>query len=197
MRGMARPRSFDPEVALDAARDVFWTRGYAGASYDLITEATGLQKPSLYAAFGDKQQLFLAVLDRYHRGLLDHARRALSKPGTARDAIGRWLAAFAPVCSGQRGARGCLSVNTLVEGVARDGAVGASIEAYNNELESLLRARLEGAVAAGELPALFDAAGTAHALAAGYNGLMVMARQAPPLALTEAAVERLLTVLEP
>lgn len=194
---MARPRSFDPAVALDAARDVFWAHGYAGASYDQITKATGLQKPSLYAAFGDKQQLFLAVLDRYQQGLLAHAHRALSKPGTVRDVIGRWLAGFVPVCSGQRGARGCLSVNTLVEGVGRDGAVGASIDAYNRELESLLRERLEGAVAVGELPTGFDAAGAAHALVAGYNGLMVMARQAPSAALTEAAVGRLLQVLEP
>ena len=194
---MARPRSFDPDKALDAARDVFWARGYAGASYEQITEATGLQKPSLYGAFGDKQALFLKVLDRYQQGLLAHARRVLARPGTARESVGVWLEGFAPVCSGQRGVRGCLSVNTLVEGVGRDEAVGASVDAYNRELEGLLHARLETGIATGELPAGFDTAGAAHALVAGYNGLMVMARQAPPAELTRAAMTRILKALDP
>lgn len=194
---MARPRSFDPEVALDAARDVFWARGYAGASYEQITEATGLQKPSLYAAFGDKQALFLKVLDRYQQGLLAHARRTLEGPDTARDVVARWLEGFAPLCSGRRGARGCLSVNTLVEGAGRDPEIAASVDAYNRELEALLRTRLAAGVEAGDLPAGLDAGGTAHALVAGYNGLMVMARQAPPIELTRAAMGRLLKALDP
>lgn len=193
---MARPRSFDPDAALDAARDVFWARGFAGASYEQITEATGLQKPSLYAAFGDKQALFLKVLDRYQQGLLDHARRVLAKPGTAREAVGLWFEGFVPLCSGARGSRGCLSVNTLVEGVGRDDAVGASLDAYNRELEALLRARLEAGLSAGEFPATYDVAGAAHALVAGYNGLMVMARQAPPADLTRAAIAHLLRLLD-
>jgi len=193
---MARPRSFDPDKVLDAARDVFWARGYAGASYEQITEATGLQKPSLYAAFGDKQALFLQVLDRYQQGLLAHARRVLGRPGPAREAVARWLEGFAPVCSGERGSRGCLSVNTLVEGVGRDAAVTASVDAYNRELEGLLRLRLEAGAAAGEFPAAFDADGAAHALVVGYIGLMAVARQAPPADLTRAAIARLLGALD-
>lgn len=191
---MARPRSFNPETVLDVARDVFWSRGFAGASYEQITAATGLNKPSLYAAFGDKKQLFLTVLDRYQAGLLAHARRALGADGPARDAVGRWLEGFAPVCSGERGARGCLSVNTLVEDAGRDADVRGRVDAYNRELEGLVRERLGGAT--DEFPAGFDAVATAHALIAGYNGLMVMARQAPPRALTEAAIRRLLGLLD-
>lgn len=194
---MARPRSFDPDVALDAARDVFWARGYAGASYEQITEATGLQKPSLYAAFGDKRALFLKVLDRYQHGLLAHAERMLSAPGDARAAVARWLESFAPLCSGKRGARGCLSVNTLIEGVGREPEIAASIDGYNRALEGLIRSRLADGVAGGDLPAGFDAASAAHALIAGYNGLMVIARQAPPAELTRATIVRLLKVVEP
>lgn len=192
---MARPRSFDPDEALDAARDVFWARGYAGASYEQITEATGLNKPSLYAAFGDKRRLFMTVLDRYQAALLAHARRALAAPGTASEAVSRWLEGFAPVCSGTRGARGCLSVNTLVEGTGLDPEIAASVDAYNRELESLIRARLEGGRAAGEFADGFDAPAAAHALMAGYNGLMVMARQSPPADLTRGAIDRLLAIL--
>lgn len=194
---MARPRTFDPAAILDVARDVFWTHGYAGTSYELITQATGLKKPSLYAAFGDKQHLFALILERYHQGLLAHARDILAKTGTARDVIGQWLRGFAPLCSGEHGARGCLSVNTLVEDIGRGTPIQASIDAYLRELESLLRARLDEGTAAGEYPADFATCGAAHALVAGFSGLMVLARQAPTAALTSAAIAQLLKTAEP
>ena len=74
---MARPRSFDPDEALDLARDVFWQKGFQGTSLDDVTAATGLAKPSLYAAFGDKNALFLKVLDRYHAA---HRRQRRAHP---------------------------------------------------------------------------------------------------------------------
>ena len=82
---MARPRSFDPDEALDLARDVFWQKGFQGASLDDITAATGLNKPSLYAAFGDKNALFLKVLDRYHARIVanDAVAVASKKRGKA------------------------------------------------------------------------------------------------------------------
>jgi len=93
---MARPRSFDPNEALDLARDVFWRKGLQGTSLDDITAATSLAKPSLYAAFGDKNALFLKVLDRYHERIVANAERALMEGPSARDAIERWLAALSP-----------------------------------------------------------------------------------------------------
>ncbi len=65
MASPGRPRSFDKEKALDAALQVFWRKGYEGASMADLTSAMGIEKPSLYAAFGDKEQLFLQVLDHY------------------------------------------------------------------------------------------------------------------------------------
>jgi len=99
---MARPRSFDPNEALDLARDVFWRKGFQGTSLDDITAATGLAKPSLYAAFGDKNALFLKVLDRYHERIVANAERVLMEGPSARDAIERWLAGFVPFCSGAK-----------------------------------------------------------------------------------------------
>src|ERR1700681_3566635 len=104
---MARPRSFDPDEALDLARDVFWQNGFQGTSLDDITAANGLAKPSLYAAFGDKNALFLKVLDRYHASIVANAARALRQGPSARDAIERWLTGFVPYCSGTKGIRGC------------------------------------------------------------------------------------------
>src|SRR6202790_2682892 len=76
---MARPRSFAPNEALDLARDVFWRKGFQGTSLDDITAATGLAKPSLYAAFGDKDALFLKILDRYHASIVADAERILNE----------------------------------------------------------------------------------------------------------------------
>ncbi|MCB9497390.1 MAG: TetR/AcrR family transcriptional regulator [Fibrobacteria bacterium] len=72
-----RPRTFDPELVLDAATRVFWARGFEGTSVNDLVEATGLNKPSLYAAFGDKETLYNSVVERYAAGLEKHQRELL------------------------------------------------------------------------------------------------------------------------
>ena len=77
---MARPRKFDESDVVAAARDEFWTRGYAATSVDDLTAATGLGKGSLYGAFGDKHGLFLRALDDYITSSLDDVRAQLREP---------------------------------------------------------------------------------------------------------------------
>ena len=113
---MARPRSFDPDDVLEIARQIFWRKGFQATSLDEITAESGIAKPSLYAAFGDKTALFLKVLDRYHDGILGWAERVLAQPGSACEAVRQWLIGFVPYCSGERGQRGCLSVNSATDG---------------------------------------------------------------------------------
>ena len=81
---MARPRNFDPDEVLGLAREVFWQKGFQGTSLDDITEATGLNKPSLYAAFGDKNALFLKVLDRYQAYIVENAERIINEGPSGR-----------------------------------------------------------------------------------------------------------------
>src|SRR3984893_14058428 len=81
---LGRPRAFDPDVALDRAMHVFWAKGYEGASLSDLTRAMRINRPSLYAAFGNKEQLFGKVLDRYMNGPLAYFQRALGAR-TARD----------------------------------------------------------------------------------------------------------------
>src|SRR4029077_9116190 len=107
---------------------------------DEITAASGVAKPSLYAAFGDKNTLFLKVLDRYHDGILGWAGRVLAQPGSAREAIGQWLTGFIPYCSGEKGQRGCLSVNSATDGSLDQAEVRKSIEGYKKTPEKLLPA---------------------------------------------------------
>ena len=183
---MARPRSFDPDEALDLARDVFWQKGFQGTSLDDITAATGLNKPSLYAAFGDKNALFLKVLDRYHARIVANAERVLKEGPAARDAIERWLTSFVPFCSGIKGSRGCLSVNTAADGAADQKAVRKRIERFNRKLEQLLSDRLRADRA--QFSEAFDPDAAAHAIMAIYLGLMVLAKDAPDAARVRATL---------
>ena len=77
---MGRPRSFDVNVALDQALQVFWKKGYEGASLTDLTEAMGINRPSLYCAFGSKEELFRKALDRYAAGPASYVCRALEEP---------------------------------------------------------------------------------------------------------------------
>ena len=190
---MARPRSFDPDEALDLARDVFWRKGFQSTSLDDITSATGLAKPSLYAAFGDKNALFLKVLDRYHQRIVANAERVLKEGPSAREAIGRWLTGFIPFCSGVRGTRGCLSINTAADGASDQKDVRKRVERFNRKLEELLSNRLRADRA--QFSGAFDADSAAHTIMAIYLGLMVMAKDAPDAARVRATLNQAMKLL--
>jgi len=190
---MARPRSFDPDEALDLARDVFWQQGFQGTSLDDITAATGLAKPSLYAAFGDKNALFLKVLERYHARIVAQAERVINDGPSARDAVHRWLTGFVPFCSGAKGKRGCLSINTAADGAAEQKEVRKRIESFNRKLEELLRDRLRADRR--QFADGFDPDATAHTIMAIYTGLMVLAKDAPDPARVRATLDQVLKLL--
>lgn len=194
---MPRPRSFDPDVVLGAALDLFWSKGYRATSFDDVTRATGINKPSLYAAFGDKQALFARVLERYHAMLLAHAAAALGGAGSTREAIATWLTSFVPSCSGPGGVRGCLSVNASLEAaVLADAAVAKAVAAYNRKLEGLLTDAICRGVASGELARAVEPRAAARLLLAAQTGLLVRARERPSAATTRAAMLQALRVLD-
>jgi TetR/AcrR family transcriptional repressor of nem operon len=190
---MARPRSFNPDEALDLARDVFWRKGFQGTSLDDITGATGLAKPSLYAAFGDKNALFLKVLDRYHQRIIANAERVLNEGPSARDAIERWLTGFVPFCSGVRGSRGCLSINTAADGASEQKEVRKRVERFNQKLEELLRNRLRAD--RGQFSDAFDPDSAARTIMTIYLGLMVMAKDTPDAARVRATLNQAMKLL--
>src|SRR6476659_4448281 len=103
---MGRPREFDVDQALDCALRVFWRKGYEGATLPDLTQAMGINRPSLYAAFGSKEELFRKALDRYAEGPAAYARAALSEP-TARATAGRLLGEAADLLTNPRNPRGC------------------------------------------------------------------------------------------
>jgi AcrR family transcriptional regulator len=111
--GVGRPREFDPDVALDAAIDVFWRRGYEGASLSELTTAMGIKPPSLYATFGDKARLFQSALRRYVDRNMGYVEDALAQP-TAVAVAAAFLTGNAIAVTAPGRPAGCLSVQAAV-----------------------------------------------------------------------------------
>jgi AcrR family transcriptional regulator len=171
---MGRPREFDPEQALDIALQVFWRRGYEGASMADLTEAMGITKPSLYAAFGNKEELFRKALDRYVDGPGGYVQVALAKP-TAREVVAHLLFEAADAVTDPDHPPGCLAVQGAL-------SCGEATESIKQELmtrrangEQNLRQRFERAVAEGDLPKQADAADLARYISAILQGMAVQA----------------------
>jgi AcrR family transcriptional regulator len=169
-----RPRAFDAEQALDRALAVFWRKGYEGASLPDLTKAMGINRPSLYAAFGNKEALFRKALDRYARGPAAYACAALEAP-TARAVFERMLRGTVERQTDALNPPGCLMVNAELS--CGDAAVGVRTElaARRRAADAALRARFGRAVSEGDLPKGTDVAGLAHYVAAVIRGMAVQA----------------------
>jgi len=173
-RPIGRPRGFDADAALDRALQVFWQKGYEGTAISDLTAAMGINRPSLYAAFGTKEELFRKVMDRYVEGPAGYAYRALAEP-TARAVAERLLRGAIDLLTDPATPRGCL----LVQGAL---ACGEESEAVRRELssrrvagEAELRERFKRAIADGDLSANESPAALARYLVTLLDGLAVQA----------------------
>ena len=169
-----RVRQFDADVALDRALEVFWARGYEGATLPELTRAMGINRPSLYAAFGNKEQLFHKALGRYQTGPLSFVNEALKKP-SARAVVEAIFSGFVRIQRDRSGSRGCMIVSGAL-------ACGEAAEPVRRELARLrqatvaaLRERFDRAVRASDLPEGTDCASLARYIATVLNGLAVQA----------------------
>jgi len=169
-----RPREFDVDRALDCALRVFWRKGYEGATLPDLTEAMGINRPSLYAAFGSKEGLFRKALDRYAEGPAAYVHEALKEP-TARAVAERLLSGTIDLVTDRRNPRGCLIVQAAL-------ACGEAAESIQKELvsrrlagEAAVRVRFEHAVSDGDLAADSHPADLARYLVAFIQGMAVQA----------------------
>jgi AcrR family transcriptional regulator len=147
-----RPRSFDLDEALDAATQVFWTKGYEGASLTDLTQAMGINRPSLYAAFGNKETLFHKTLDRYAKGRAAHVREALERP-TARAVAEHLLHRAADLLTDPRHPTGCLMVQGALACGEDADCIRQAVISRRVAIEAALRRRFQRAKAEGDLAA--------------------------------------------
>ncbi|WP_374470775.1 TetR/AcrR family transcriptional regulator [Phenylobacterium sp.] len=193
-RARGRPRSFDPGEALDRARAVFWNQGYAATSLDDLARATGLNRPSLYAAFGDKHALYLAALGRARDEALAALAGGLERPGPLRPLLsGLFERAGAIYRAGDLGQRGCFIIGTAVTQALDDPEARALTAGFVGETDRLFRERF--ARSAGELAAGLTPEAAAPLASATLHTLAIRARagagEAEMTAVGQAAVAAL------
>jgi TetR/AcrR family transcriptional repressor of nem operon len=167
---MARPRSFNEDDVLLAARDQFWSTGYATTSIDDVMAATGLGKGSIYGAFGDKHKLFVRVYSDHCAGLVARVREALEGPDEgAYERLGQHVHAAARGAAGAD-RRGCLLANGNAELSGRDPAVAQIALRTFDELEELLAGCIVQSQRHGDIEASADARQLAALLLAVLRG---------------------------
>ncbi len=171
---MGRPREFDADAALDRAMEIFWQKGYEGASLAELTKAMGINPPSLYAAFGNKEALFRKAFDKYaaeKEAFFDE----LYRQPTARAVAEFYLRGAVNYLTDPARPKGCLAINNTL-------ACGDSGDRIRQELlakraigEARMRERLERAKREGDLPETADAAALTRYLSTVLQGMAVQA----------------------
>jgi AcrR family transcriptional regulator len=171
---MGRARAFDADEALNRAMTVFWSKGYDGTSLSDLTEAMGINRPSLYAAYGNKQELFRKALERYGDGPSSYEREALAQP-TAREVAEGLLRGAADVQTDPDTPAGCLAVLGTTYCAEDSSPVGKIVIAFRLAGQAAIRERFERARAAGDLPANADPKALTSYLGTVVCGMAVQA----------------------
>jgi len=188
---MGRHREFDVEKALDGALCVFWRKGYEGASYADLVEATGVERPALYAAFGNKEALFRRALARYYERHLDYIPEALRLP-TARDVTSFILNSAIDLNTRYPDHPGCLGINGVLAGSDEAEPVRQALIDARADGEAQLRERFERAKAEGDLPETAKPEALAAFVMAVLHGMAVQAKAGFSREMLQAVAEQAL-----
>ena len=178
-----RPRAYDPQAALLRVRDTFWRTGYAGTSLDELSAATGMNRPSLYAAFGDKRALYLEALAGYWALAFADMREALGQDLALDEALMRvYDGALSIYFSGDARPRGCFVIGTAVTEALEDAEIRQSLAAGFQTFDTDFEARFRTAQEKGELKEGADPAALAVIATATMHTIAVRARAGAPRA---------------
>lgn len=189
-RARGRPRGYDPDAALSGARDAFWRQGFAGTSLEVLSDATDMNRPSMYAAFGDKRALYLQTLDRYVTEVDASIERVLDRGRPLAEVLQRFydLALSMYFASGGP-ARGCYLIGTATTEAIEDAEVGRKLLDALRGFERAIEARLSYAKTAGELDASADPAALAMVASAVLHTIAIRSRAGESRAVLKAIAE--------
>jgi TetR/AcrR family transcriptional regulator, copper-responsive repressor len=189
-----RPRAYDPATAVARAAGTFWKAGYAGTSLDDLSEATGMNRPSLYAAFGDKRDLYLKTLEHYRNESRALALAALADDPPLRVFLKRFYNKALELYLGD-GPRGCYSIGTAATVAAVDDDVRAFLAKSMRATDQFLKMQVEKALERGEIAAGADPAALAYLASATLHTLAVRSRAGLPRKELDALVDAAIGVI--
>ncbi len=173
---MGRIKQFDERQALMSAMLVFWDKGYEASSVQDIEEATGLNRTSLYNAFGNKRAIFDRVMSCYKESVMSALFAELDGAPDIREGIRRLLNGALDIHFDEDNPGGCLVVLSILESGQHDEQSQASMQQTIHDLKSALQARLSKAKKSGELSKDLDAGSTATTITTTMAGMMVMGK---------------------
>jgi len=191
-----RPRAYEPDVALSKALDLFRQGGFAATSLDDLSAATGMNRPSLYGAFGDKRELYIKSYQRYR----DEARAAMAdifrSDASVRQQLERIFATALDIyLSGENGPRGCFTVMTAGSEAVQDPDIRAMVQDALSELDKAFAFCFRRAKETGELPEKADPAVLAQLASATIHSIAIRARAHASRNELEAIVKGALDVM--
>jgi len=195
-RPRGRPRAYDADAALARVMDTFWEAGYAATSLDDLSTATGMNRPSLYAAFGDKQALYMRALERYRAASREAMKDVLALDQPLRQALRRFYAAALTIyLSGEKAARGCFLIGTAVTEAVANPEVRTLFADSIRRLDETFEARIRFACDRGELKPEANPAALAKLASAVLHTLAIRSRAGEPREALEATVEAALDLI--
>jgi AcrR family transcriptional regulator len=176
MAAIGRPREFDRDAALEAAMLLFWRKGFAATSMNDLCDAMGIRSPSLYAAFGSKEALYLEAVERYVRTIGPPVWDKLAQETTARAGVENLLlAGTESLPESQATPAGCMAMLAAVSD-EWPAAIADVVRKVRLEMLGMLRSRLETAVAEDELPTSTDIDRLSRFYLSVFQGMAVQAR---------------------
>ncbi|MCP3777275.1 TetR/AcrR family transcriptional regulator [Paenibacillus sp. MZ03-122A] len=193
---MVRPREFDEDQALDAAMRIFWEKGFEATSLSDLTSKMGIQRPSIYAAFGDKKQLFEAALRKYTQSHAAYVRSRLQSNSSVKEAFYNFFGGVVAEEYEDGPNRGCFCINTMVELAPHDEKFEILTREHQMYLSAVFQETLERGIRSGELEASMDARALAHTMVSLLIGITVMMKSRPARSFVDQSVTTLLILLD-
>ena len=188
-RARGRPRQYEEKDALAAAGELFWTKGFRATSLDDLSKAMGMNRPSIYNAFGNKEAIYRRALEQFGRGMESAFDQTMLDEDDVHAALTSFYrAALSTYTEGER-PKGCMFMSTAVTAAPSHPEIQADLLAVIRSIDRKMTRRLRRAIDEGQLPASFDASGRAALAQAVLHTLALRARAGEPVRKLRAIIE--------
>lgn len=193
---MVRKREFDEEKALDAAMQIFWEKGYNATSLSDLTAHMGIQRPSLYSAFGDKEKLFEAALRKYTKLHATEIRKKLRQNNRSKEAIRLLFEDLVELEYKEGQSIGCFCINTMVELAPHDEKFEILTREHQMYLSVIFQEIIVEGIRSGELDSSLNAKALAQTLVVSLIGLTVMMKSRPERSFVDNSVAMIVSLIK-